>query len=43
VVDTPEQWLFHGHFLHHTMNAEMRGPDGSPVGMARMINMTPEA
>jgi FtsP/CotA-like multicopper oxidase with cupredoxin domain len=41
VVDKPGKWLFHCHFPHHTSNAQMSGPDGAPVGMARVINVTP--
>jgi FtsP/CotA-like multicopper oxidase with cupredoxin domain len=38
--DKPGKWLFHCHFPHHTSNAMMDGPDGSPVGMARVFNVT---
>ena len=39
--DKPGKWLFHCHFPHHTSNMMMDGPDGSPVGMARVFNVTP--
>lgn len=38
--DKPGKWLFHCHFPHHTANAMKEGPNGSPVGMARVINVT---
>lgn len=38
--DKPGKWLFHCHFPHHTSNMMMSGPDGSPVGMARVFNVT---
>lgn len=38
--DKPGKWIFHCHFPHHTANAMMEGPDGSPVGMARVFNVT---
>lgn len=38
--DKPGKWLFHCHFPHHTSNMMMDGPDGSPVGMARVFNVT---
>ena len=38
--DKPGKWIFHCHFPHHTSNAMMDGPDGSPVGMARVFNVT---
>ena len=41
VVDKPGKWIFHCHFPHHTSNSMMSGPEGSPVGMARVINVTP--
>lgn len=40
-ADRPGKWLFHCHFPHHTSNSMMSGPNGSPVGMARVINVTP--
>jgi FtsP/CotA-like multicopper oxidase with cupredoxin domain len=39
-LDKPGKWLFHCHFPHHTSNSMMSGPDGSPVGMARVFNVT---
>lgn len=41
VVDKPGKWLLHCHFPHHTSNSMMSGPDGSPVGMARVLNVVP--
>lgn len=38
--DKPGKWLFHCHFPHHTSNSKMSGPDGAPVGMARVFNVT---
>ena len=38
--DKPGKWIFHCHFPHHTSNAMKSGPDGSPVGMARVFNVT---
>lgn len=38
--DKPGKWIFHCHFPHHTSNAMMEGPEGSPVGMARVFNVT---
>ena len=38
--DKPGKWIFHCHFPHHTSNAMMDGPNGSPVGMARVFNVT---
>ncbi len=38
--DKPGKWLFHCHFPHHTSNMMMDGPDGGPVGMARVFNVT---
>jgi FtsP/CotA-like multicopper oxidase with cupredoxin domain len=35
--DKPGQWIFHCHFPHHTTNAMEDGPNGSPVGMARVF------
>lgn len=39
VFDKPGKWTFHCHFPHHTSNAMKEGPNGSPVGMARVINV----
>lgn len=38
--DKPGKWIFHCHFPHHTTNAMMEGPNGSPVGMSRVFNVT---
>lgn len=38
--DKPGKWVFHCHFPHHTSNAMMDGPSGSPVGMTRVFNVT---
>lgn len=38
--DKPGKWIFHCHFPHHTSNAMLDGPSGSPVGMARVFNVT---
>lgn len=38
--DKPGKWIFHCHFPHHTSNAMKDGPNGSPVGMARVFNVT---
>lgn len=38
--DKPGKWIFHCHFPHHTANAMMPGPGGSPAGMARVFNVT---
>ncbi len=38
--DKPGKWIFHCHFPHHTTNAMMDGPGGSPAGMARVFNVT---
>ena len=38
--DKPGKWIFHCHFPHHTSNAMKDGPQGSPVGMARVFNVT---
>lgn len=38
--DKPGKWLLHCHFPHHTANSGMSGPDGAPVGMARVFNVT---
>ena len=40
VPDKPGKWIFHCHFPHHTTNDMKEGPEGSPVGMARVINVT---
>jgi len=40
VVDKPGKWLFDCHFPHHTSNSMMSGPNGSPVGMSRVFNVT---
>ncbi len=40
MVDKPGKWLFHCHVPHHTSNSMMDGPNGSPVGMARVFNIT---
>ena len=37
--DKPGRWLVHCHFPHHTSNAMQEGPEGSPVGMARVFNV----
>ena len=37
VADKPGKWTLHCHFPHHTSNAMMSGPNGSPVGMTRVI------
>jgi len=37
VFDKPGRWLFHCHFPHHTSNDMQDGPNGSPVGMARVF------
>lgn len=37
VADKPGKWALHCHFPHHTSNAMMSGPNGSPVGMTRVI------
>lgn len=39
--DKPGKWIFHCHFPHHTTNMMMAGPNGAPVGMARVFNVTP--
>lgn len=41
VFDKPGKWVFHCHFPHHTSNDMQDGPNGSPVGMARVINVLP--
>ena len=41
VPDKPGRWLFHCHFPHHTANDMEEGENGSPVGMSRVINVTP--
>ncbi len=38
--DKPGKWIFHCHFPHHTSNAMMDGPGGTPAGMARVFNIT---
>lgn len=38
--DKPGKWTFHCHFPHHTGNDGQSGPQGSPVGMARVFNVT---
>lgn len=38
--DKPGKWIFHCHFPHHTSNAMKDGPEGSPVGVSRVFNVT---
>lgn len=40
VFDKPGKWLLHCHFPHHTSNDMKDGPNGSPVGMARVFDVT---
>ena len=40
VFDKPGKWLFHCHFPHHTSNDMMSGPNGQPVGMSRVFNVS---
>lgn len=40
-ADKPGSWTFHCHFPHHTANAMMSGPEGSPEGMTRVFNVSP--
>ena len=39
-ADKPGKRIFHCHFPHHTTNDMMEGPQGSPVGMTRVFNIT---
>ena len=41
VAEKPGKWIVHCHFTHHTSNDMQEGPMGSPVGMGRVINVTP--
>lgn len=41
MADKPGKWLVHCHFPHHTGNAGMSGPAGTPVGMSRVVNVVP--
>lgn len=41
VFEKPGKWTFHCHFPHHTSNSMMDGPNGSPVGMARVFDVSP--
>lgn len=38
--DKPGRWTFHCHFPHHTGNDMQSGPEGSPVGMTRVFDVT---
>lgn len=38
--DKVGRWVIHCHFPHHTSNSMMSGPEGSPVGMTRVFNVT---
>lgn len=38
--DKPGRWIFHCHFPHHTSNQMKGGPEGGPVGMSRVFEVT---
>jgi FtsP/CotA-like multicopper oxidase with cupredoxin domain len=38
--DKPGLWLFHCHFPHHTSNQMQSGPEGSPLGMSRIFDVS---
>lgn len=40
VFDKPGKWTLHCHFPHHTGNDGESGPQGSPVGMTRIFDVT---